>query len=161
MHRSARRPPSSSANNPRLRVEDSGQDALAALRQEIDALRRAVTKGELAPKAITQGLDRLAALVQALALSLSHGPGARGIAEVEAGAIVAQLLTPREREVAAAVLRHGTSARAAHALGMSQSTLGHHRSNILRKLGASSFAQMASLIAAPIVSAAGDAEGSG
>lgn len=105
-------------------------------------------QGELAPNAISERLGVIAGIVQALTLDLARTPGAYGgIADIEAAALIGQVLTPREREVAAAVLKHGTSARAAHALGMSQSTLGHHRSNILRKLGVSSFAQIASFVA--------------
>lgn len=105
--------------------------------------------GALAPVAVGDKLDRLTEAVQAIMVELARAcDGQGGSVRREAVAALADLLTPRERDVARSVLSHGTSALAAHALGMSQSTLGHHRSNILRKLGANSFAQVASLLGA-------------
>ncbi|WP_375401828.1 LuxR C-terminal-related transcriptional regulator [uncultured Sphingomonas sp.] len=125
----------------------SATGKLAQLRHELLALRNEVGAGALAPVAVTDKLDRLAEAVQDLLIELARtSDGQDGFARSEAAAALAELLTPREREVARAVLTHGTSALAAHALDMSQSTLGHHRSNILRKLGVNSFAQVAFLL---------------
>lgn len=122
---------------------------LAQLGEDLAALRSAVQAGSMAPREVIAGLDRTAAQVTDVTKALAAAdPGSAAAMRSAAAAMVLDILTPRERQVAEAVLSHGTTARAAHAIGMSEATLGHHRSNILRKLKATNFAQIARLIAA-------------
>lgn len=121
--------------------------ALERLRAELHALRREVTDGMIAPKAVDHRLGLCADHIHDALVALARQDGL-GVARDTAATALLDLLTPRERDVASAVISHGTTARAAHALGMTDATLGHHRSNILRKLRVSTFAQVARLIAA-------------
>jgi len=66
---------------------------------------------------------------------------------VQTGKEPTQRLTPREREVALLVGRGMTSGRIASELALSRRTVETHLRNILRKLGLSSSAQLAALMA--------------
>jgi DNA-binding NarL/FixJ family response regulator len=121
---------------------------LSQLRNDLCTLQSAVGAGDISPMATSIQLGQLVEAIQAMLAELAKAPdGDMALIRGEASAALFDLLTPREREVAQAVLTYGTSVLAAHTLGMSTSTLGHHRSNILRKLGANSFAQVASILA--------------
>jgi len=56
-------------------------------------------------------------------------------------------LTPREKEVATALLHGLSNKRAAHALGISVRTVEMHRSNVMAKLGVRNIAEAAVLLA--------------
>lgn len=120
---------------------------LERLRAELHALRREVNDGMIAPKTVDHRLGLCVDHLHDALVALARQDGS-GVARDDAAITLLDLLTPRERNVASAVINHGTTARAAHALGMTDATLGHHRSNILRKLRVSTFAQVARLIAA-------------
>jgi non-specific serine/threonine protein kinase len=77
------------------------------------------------------------------ALAEAALPGGEGQVEL-ASAPAAALLSPREREVAALIARGLTNPQIADALVISRLTAGTHVRNILRKLGATSRAQVAS-----------------
>jgi DNA-binding NarL/FixJ family response regulator len=53
-----------------------------------------------------------------------------------------QELTPREREILQLIAEGSTSKQIAHSLGVSTKTVEKHRSNIARKLGANSLAEL-------------------
>jgi FixJ family two-component response regulator len=121
------------------------------IREEMFALKQGVDAGLVAPTMIVSRLSDVIERTNTVISELSRLPDMseaeqRGVRKQAAMALL-DVLTPRERQVANAVLQHGTTARAAYALSMSEATLGHHRSNILRKLKVASFAQIAPLFA--------------
>lgn len=120
---------------------------LERLRAELHTLRCEIADGMIAPKAVDHRLGLCTDHLHEVLVALARLDGL-GVARDAAATALLDLLTPRERDVANAVISRGTTARAAHALGITDATLGHHRSNILRKLGVSTFAQVARLIAA-------------
>jgi DNA-binding CsgD family transcriptional regulator len=120
---------------------------LGKLRDDLEKLGAAVSSGKVAPNAIAQTLASAVDDVHQLFADLARQPDAGQSVRRSAASFLLDALTPRERQVADAVLNHGTTAIAAHALGMSEATLGHHRSNILHKLRATSFTQIARMLA--------------
>jgi DNA-binding NarL/FixJ family response regulator len=124
--------------------------ALNILRADLETLASSVAAGQLAPNQVSASLAAAVDHVHQLLTDLARQPDsalATQSVRREATALLLEVLTPRERQVTNAVLNHGTTALAAHALGMSEATLGHHRSNILRKLRATNFTQIARMIA--------------
>jgi DNA-binding NarL/FixJ family response regulator len=139
-------------SDPKARTNEGGEAVvpiLDVIRSELFALKQGVEGGSIAPTIIVSRLSDLVDRVQDAMSALSHLPDLtteqRDVIRKQASISLLDALTPRERQVADAVLIHGTTARAAYALNMSEATLCHHRSNILRKLHAANFTQIARL----------------
>jgi len=103
----------------------AGRCLTAAGRPE-EASRQFTTAGELARRCGANRLGR-----QALA-------ALRGLPEVGQAGNVLDILTPREREIAAAAVRGRTSRQIAQDLGLSPRTVDAHLTRVYRKLGVAS-----------------------